>query len=76
MCKASWTVSTTNEFQLKPSNLRYYIQMFPQMNNNDSQVATDTLVIKISWTHTIHPKFIINNKTTRANLSLKLAIVV
>ena len=48
MCKASWTVSTTNEFQLKPSNLRYYIQMFLQMNNNDSQVATDTLVIKIS----------------------------
>ena len=73
MCKASWTVSTTNEFQLKPSNLRYYIQMFPQMN--DSQVATDTLVIKISWTHTMHPKFV-NNKTTRANLSLKLAIVV
>ena len=49
MCKASWTVSTTDEFQLKPSNQRYYIQMFPQMNNNyDSQVATDTLVIKIS----------------------------
>ena len=53
MCKASWTVSTTNEFQLTPSNLRYYIQK----------------------THTIHPKFV-NNKTTRADLSLELAIVV